>query len=117
MEAFFPTRLLDLLTVSTVFSVVLMTLIQKFKSFSFIKKSWQIWLLNLFFSFAIGIPFGITFYNLDIKDSIWVGVFSFIGASSIYEMLKMQNFINYKPTSVSDVVTIPTQNEIVRDTK
>ena len=117
MEAFFPTHLLDLLTVSMVFSVVLMTLVQKFKSVSFIKKSWHIWLLNLFFSFAIGIPFGMTFYNLNIKDGIWVGVFSFIGASSIYEMLKTQNFINYKPSSISDGVTIPIENEIVRDTK
>ena len=117
MEAFFPTHLLDLLTVSMVFSVVLMTLVQKFKSVSFIKKSWHAWLLNLFFSFVIGIPFGMTFYNLNVKDGIWVGVFSFIGASSIYEMLKTQNFINYKPTSVSDVVKIPVENEIVRDIK
>lgn len=117
MKDFFPTLLVDLLTVSLTFSVILMTLMQKFKSLSFIKKSWQVWLLNLFFSFAIGIPFGIMFYDLSIKQSIWVGLFSFIGASSIYEILKNQNIINYKPTSISDTVTIPIENEIVRDDK
>lgn len=117
MEEFFPALLIDLLIVSVTFSVILMTLIQKFKSVSFIKKSWQVWLLNLFFSFAIGIPFGLTFYDLNIIESIWVGLFSFIGASSIYEALKKQNFINYKPSSTSDTVTISTKNEIVRDDK
>jgi len=117
MEEFFPTLLIDLLIVSVVFSTILMMLIQKFKSFSFIKKSWQVWILNLFFSFAIGIPFGIMFYDLNVQEGIWVGLFSFVGASGIYEALKNQNLINYKPTSVTDTVTIPTENEIVRDAK
>ena len=117
MKDFFPELLTHLLIISMTFSVILMALIQKIKSVSFIQKSWQVWILNLFFSFAIGIPFGATFYDLNIKEGIWVGVFSFIGASSIYEVLKKQNLINYKPNSVSDVVTIPTQNEIVRDDK
>lgn len=115
MEEFFPELLLNLLMISITFSVILMTLIQKFKTLSFINKSWHIWFLNLLFSFFIGIPFSITFYNIDLKNSIWVGLFSFIGASSIYEVLKNQNIINYKPTSVSDTVTISKDNEIKRD--
>lgn len=117
MENFFPELLVDLLIVSVVFSTILMMLIQKVKSVSFIKKSWQVWLLNLLFSFAIGIPFGIMFYDLDVREGVWVGLFSFVGASGIYEALKNQNLINYKPTSVTDTVTLPTENEIVRDTK
>lgn len=117
MDNFFPNLLLELLMVSMTFSVILMTLIQKFKTFSFITKSWQIWLLNLFFSFAIGIPFGITFYDLTILDGLWVGLFSFIGASAIYEAMKKQNIINYKPESLSDKVVIDKENEIVRDEK
>ena len=115
MEVFFPELLIDLLIVSVVFSTILMMIIQKLKTLSFIKKSWQVLLLNFLFSFAIGIPFGITFYDLDLKKGIWVGLFSFVGASGIYEVLKNQNIINYKPTSVSDTVEVPVQNEIVRD--
>lgn len=117
MDNFFSDLLLKLLMVSMVFSVVLMALIQKFKTSSFIKKSWQVWLLNFFCSFAIGIPFGITFYNLTVHDGIWVGLFSFIGASTIYETLKKQNWINYTPSSLSDKVVLDKDKEIVRNIK
>ena len=95
MEEFFPTLLLDLLVISITFSIVLMALIQKFKVLSFINKSWQVWFLNLIFSFLIGIPFAMTFYNITLKDSLWVGFFSFVGASGIYQALKNQKIINY----------------------
>lgn len=117
MEDFFPELLINLLIISITFSVILMNLIQKFKTLSFINKSWHVLIINLIFSFLIGIPFSTTFYNIDLKNSIWVGIFSFIGASSIYETLKNQNIINYKPASVSDTVTISRDNEIKREDK
>ena len=114
MENFFPEHLLELLVISMTFSVILMMLIQKLKKLSFITKSQQVWFLNLIFSFAVGIPFTIAFYKLTIYDGIWVGLFSFIGAASIYQTLKKQNLINYNPTSVSDTVTISKDKEIKR---
>lgn len=115
MEEFLPTKLLDVLVVSVTFSVILMAMIQKFKTLKFIKSSSLIWFLNLIFSFLIGIPFAYTFYNLSLTDSIWTGLFSFIGAPSIYTALKNQKIISYKPKSISDVVSVPKQNEITRD--
>ncbi len=93
-----PESLLQILFVSMVFSVVLMSLIQKLKTFTLIQKKWHIWILNLIFSFVLGIPFGMTFYDLSILDSTWVGVFSFIGASTIYDQLE-----KYRPVSLTDV--------------
>ena len=115
MEDVFPSLLTELLIISVTYSVILMALLQKFKSLSFITKSWQIGVLNFIFSFAIGMPFAITFYDVNILDSIWVGLFSFIGASAIYEALKNQKLINYTPTSLSDKITISSENEIKRD--
>lgn len=115
MRELFSTLFLDLLIISVTFSFVLMTLIQKFKTLSFINKSWHIWILNLLFSFILGIPFAITFYNVTLTNSIWVGIFSFIGAPTIYEALKNQNIITYKPSSLSDHISISTKNEIRRD--
>lgn len=114
MEELFPTLLLDLLVISVTFSVVLMALIQKFKVLSFINISWHIWIINLLFSFLIGIPFAMTFYDVNFYDSIWVGLFSFIGASAIYEGLKNQNVFTYKPSSLTETKSIPTANEIKR---
>lgn len=93
-----PENLLQILFISMVFSMVLMSLIQKLKTFTLIKKKWHIWVLNLLFAFILGIPFGRMFYHLSIPESIWVGVFSFIGASSIYDKLE-----KYSPISLSDV--------------
>ena len=115
MEEFFPTLLLDLLVISITFSVILMAFTQKIKTLSLIKKSWQIWILNLISSFAIGIPFAITFYQVNWKESLWVGLFSFIGASAIYEGLKNQNIITCKPSSLNKTITISKENEIKRD--
>lgn len=115
MEEFFPTLLLDLLVISITFSIILMAFIQKCKALSFITQSWQIWVINLIFSFVLGIPFAITFYDTSIDHSIWVGLFSFIGASTIYEGLKNQNVFTYKPSSLNKTKTISIDNEIKRE--
>lgn len=114
METFFPQHLLELLFISITFSTILMVFIQKMKKLNFINKSWQVWFLNLIFSFLIGIPFTITFYDMTLQDGIWVGLFSFVGASSIYQTLKKQNLINYKPNSVDDNIVLSKEKEIKR---
>lgn len=115
MDAMVTDLLLNDLMISVTFSVFLMAFIQKFKSLDFIKEDWQIWIINLIFSFAIGIPFAITFFNLDLYNAIWVGVFGFVGAPSIYEALKQQKIINYTPKSLDDKFTINKENEIKRN--
>lgn len=115
MEEFLPTKLLDIFIVSITFSIILMAMIQKFKSLNLFRHSPLIWFLNLLFAFLIGVPFSYTFYNLSIVDSVWVGLFSFIGAPSIYTALKNQTLISYKPKSVSETIEVPKENEIARD--
>ena len=112
MENFLPSLLLELLTISITFSVILMAVIQKLKSFNCINKPCQIMILNIVLSFIIGIPFGITFYNINWIQGMWVALFSFVGASSIYEALKKQNIINYHPSSNN--ISISKNNEIKR---
>lgn len=115
MEDLFPTKLLDLLVISITLSVIVMVILQKFKSLPFIKKTWQIWILNLLFSFSLSIPFTTTFYSLDTYSGIWVGLFTFVGAPAIYDTLKNQTIINYNPTKIKDTVEIDKKNEIKRD--
>lgn len=114
MEEFFPTLLLDLLVISITLSIILMAFVQKMKGLPLMKKSWQVWVLNLLASFFIGIPFAMTFYNQSFKNSLWVGFFSFIEASGIYQTLKNQKIINYKPSSISNSISISKDKEIKR---
>lgn len=118
MEGIITDELLNILMVSITFSVILMAFIQKFKDLQFINKSWQTWFLNLIFAFAVGIPFAMNFYGLKLIPAIWVGLFGFIGAPTLYEALKDQKIINYTPKSTSDNISnieISTNNEIKRD--
>ena len=115
MDILVTDQLLELIMISITLSIIIMAIIQKLKNLPFIKKEYQIWILNLIFSFGIGIPFTIYFYNLDIYNGLWISLFSFIGAPSLYEMLKKQNMINYKPKSLEDTIEIPKENEIKRN--
>lgn len=115
MNNIIPKLLIELLGISMVFSIILMALIQKIKSFPFINKSSHVLFINLILSFAIGIPFSIAFYNINWIDGIWIGLFSFVGASSIYQGLKSQNLINYTPASVEDTINISKDKEIKRN--
>ena len=97
-------KIFNLLGVSIIVSSIVMMLIQKFKSFAFITKEYQIGIINFLFPFLFGIPFSIYFYEFTLIDAYWVSIFSVIGASSIYDILKNQNMINYKPKSLDDAV-------------
>ena len=114
MDYLITDTLLDILTISVTFSVFLMAFIQKFKDLKIVNKGWEIWILNLLFSIVLGVPFANTFYKLDLELSLWVAVFGFIGAPTIYQTLKSQNLIKYKPKSTKDTNTIiiSKENEI-----
>lgn len=113
-------ELWTLLLISLTFSIFLMALVQKIKMLNFVTKKWHVWIINLFCSFLMGIPFGMFFYGLTVYQSIWISLFGFIGAPSIYETLKSQNMINYKPKSATvnkDYTCISKSNEIKRSDK
>ena len=114
MEEIFPSDLIDLLSISVALSFVLMVFLQKIKALPFIKQAWQIWLINFLCSFIIGIPFGMRFYNLNPSDSVWIAIFSFIGAPAIFDILKNQTIITYRPKSLSDYIEVPKENLIER---
>ncbi len=121
MDVIVTEELTNILLISITFSIFLMALIQKFKDLAFITKGWQTWILNLIFSFAMGIPFAMNFYGYSLISAVWVGVFGFIGAPTLYEILQKQNLITYKPKSTSEnsnstekTIEISTENEIKR---
>lgn len=112
MQDIFPQALIDLLMISVTFSFIMMTLIQKLKKLSFINKKTHIWIANFILSFTLAIPFGIRFYDIPINDTWWVGLFAFIGAPTLYETLKNQTILTYKPHSLNDSITLSKKNKI-----
>lgn len=112
MENIFTDQLIKLLSISSTLSIITMGIIQHIKSTWFIKKESHIWIINLLISIFFGIPFTIYFYNLPILDSIWVALFTLVGAPSIYVTLKEQNLINYTPKSLKSNDTKNIKNEV-----
>ena len=114
MDILVTNKLINILLISTAFSIIQIAFIQKCKKFNCVKKKCHILLLNILISFILGIPFAMWFYELSIYDAIWVSIFSFIGAPSIYQTLKKQNIIKYQPESLNNTISVPKENEIKR---
>ena len=83
MDILITNELINCLLISVIVSVINMIMVQKFKELSCIKNSDQVFILNLILSFVIGIPFSIIFYGKEFYYSVWVSIFSFVGASNI----------------------------------
>lgn len=109
-------KIFNLLMIATTFSIILMALIQKLKTLDLMKNNNHVMIANFILSF-LGALFGMCFYNLNIIDGLWVSLFSFIGAPSLYQLLKKQNVINYTPKSLDECkgcITIKQENIIIR---
>ena len=96
-------RLLEnLLLVATTSSTISVALIQKTKSC--FKCSKHVCLYSFVLNMVLGIVFTITFTDVNIKYSFWVGLFSYIGADTIYKSLegKLTSLKDLKEVSTSD---------------
>ncbi len=114
MDVIVTDLLMKLLLISVTFSVFEMALVQKIKTLSIFNKKWQVFIINLVSSFVFGTLFSMWFFSLSFYNGLWVSLFGFIGAPSIYQALKKQNIINYTPKSASSSITISKNNEIKR---
>ena len=85
--------------------IIVTTFIQKIKTIFPNKK--YILPICIIASLAIGILFSLTYSDLNIIDSLWVGLITFIGADTIYKLFEEKIFARY-----SD---IKQYTEIVRD--
>lgn len=107
MEELLPKTLQEVLIASSGLSIFVMAVMQRIKQIPIIKSDLSIWIANAVVCIFIGIPFYLTFYaNLTSLDQVtsailfrscWVALLSFIGAPSIYQGLKAQTLLNYRP--------------------
>ncbi|MDD5888097.1 MAG: hypothetical protein PUC82_01240 [bacterium] len=100
----------ELLTISIVLSTITCSLIQKTKSK--FKTNKYILLYSLFINLIFSIAFCQTFTSINFPTSLWIGFFSFIGADSIYKVLKGRLKTH---TELTEKVTIPKENIINKE--
>lgn len=94
----------ELLVVSIALSVFTCTFIQKTKCHLPTQKLIPIY--SLIINIIIGIVFCISFTNVEFPTSLWVGLFSFLGADTLYKTLegKIRSYgeiINRNKVSIS----------------
>ena len=76
----------ELLVIAIVLSTITCGIIQKTK-FIF-KSSKFIIIYSFIINLVVGIVFCLTFTDIDLPTSLWIGLFSFLGADSIYKTLE-----------------------------
>lgn len=87
----------QLLIISIALSIITCTLVQKTKGL-FNSSKW-ISLYSFLINIIVGTIFCITFTNIKFPNSLWIGLFSYLGADSMYKTLEG------KISSYSDIIT------------
>lgn len=99
----------DLLIISIALSTITCAFIQKTKIHFKTSKCLPIY--SFIVNMLIGVVFCITFTEINFPTSLWVGLFSFIGADSLYKTLEGK-LSSYTDIVNRNKVTIPKENII-----
>lgn len=81
---------LEYLQQSLIIAIALSTITCAFvqKTKCCFKSSKHLALYSLFVNIFVGIVFCMTFTSIDFPNSLWIGMFSFLGADTIYKTLE-----------------------------
>lgn len=93
-----------LLLIACASSIISTAFVQKIKTASIIKCNSCLLYISFFVSMIFGIIFTLSFTSYGIKESLWVGLFSFLGADSLYKAFEDKIFASY--SSVQKVIEI-----------
>lgn len=100
------------LLIAVALSSITCTFVQKTKIF--FKSSKYITLYSLIINLIFSIIFCKTFTNIDLPNSLWIGLFSFLGADSIYKTLEGK-LSSYTELMHQKEITISEENIINKE--
>ena len=86
----------QILMVAVANTFIVTAFVQKVKECIQLKSSNVCILVSFFSSMIIGTLFSLTFSNLGLVNSLWSGLFSFIGADLLYKTFEEKLFSSYK---------------------
>jgi hypothetical protein len=76
------------------------------------KKSNYLVIVSFFVSMTLGFLFSLSFSDVGVINSIWVGLFSFLEADMLYKMFEDKIFKPFSQINNEKVVEIPKNNRI-----
>lgn len=101
----------NILIIAIASGVVTTALVQKIKESINFKKSNYLVIVSFVTSVLLGTLFSLTFSDISLINSLWVGLFSFIGADTLYKLFEDKVFKPFSEIYKSDTVEIPKENE------
>lgn len=93
--------LLNVLWIAIICQSIALITTQKFKTLKVVTKAWQVILFSLVLNIVLSMCFCLTFTDLKLILSLWVGFFSFIGADTLYKTLEDKQLLK-RLTDVSE---------------
>ncbi len=84
-----------LLVISCASSILSTAFVQKIKTASIIKCNSCLLYISFFISMLFGVVFTLSFTKYNVIESLWVGLFSFLGADSLYKAFEDKIFSSY----------------------
>ncbi|MGM9874553.1 MAG: holin [Bacilli bacterium] len=85
----------ELLLIASSSSIISVAFVQKIKCISLIKCSKCLIYVSFLISMSFGILFTLSFTEYKLADSVWVGLFSFIGSDSLYKAFEDKLFTSF----------------------
>jgi len=101
----------NILIIGIACGIVTTALVQKIKE-NLKTKRWII-LISFLVNMVVGTLFALTFSNASFKDSLWAGLFSFIGADMLYQAFEDKIFKSF--SDMDKTIQIPIENKIGED--
>lgn len=102
----------QLLIIASIFSIFTCAIVQKIKHL--FRKSKYICIYSFIINIGFSIVFCITFTEITFPTSLWIGLFSFIGADTIYKSLE-NKLASYKDLVNTDTISVKKENIINTD--
>lgn len=96
------TLIRNILIIALSSSIISTSLIQRLKEGTRSKK--YILFKSFIISMIVGICFSLSFSNIEVINSLWVGLISFIGADAIYKSFEDKIFASF--SSIENVIYI-----------
>jgi len=102
----------NILMIAMASSIITTAFVQKIKETINFKKSNRLIIVSFLVSMILGPLFSLSFSNINIINSLWVGLICFIGADAIYKMFEGKMFLSHNEIHKENIVEIPKENEI-----